>query len=170
MDDWSKFIGALERIGAAFKVAAEVRQEDFLLVPPALHDPQGSVYGARREVSADTKASAAYHPYAPPAASLEVAKPQPVQERKRFLQITKAEDAFFTKVPMAATENLLWKVGLRQVGEWHVKLVEGGNPLPMVSFDDYDEAKAFVTSLLAAVNADLAEDEHEYASVGEVPC
>lgn len=121
----------------------------------------------RAEVeSADLKASAAYYPYAPPAASIEVEPPQPARERKRFLKITKAQDAFFTKVPVAAPENLLGKVGLRQIGEWRIEMAEDDRLLLLESFDEHQDAVDYASRTLAT----FVDDEHEYASVGEVPC
>lgn len=156
MADMAKFMAALVGIGETLNRAANATQDDFQL---------GAAYR-----SDDMKASAAYHPYPPPTTFTVGPPPRSAQERKKFLRIEKDKDAFLLMVPTASPDNLMGRRAYRHWGEWHVKVVEDDRPLLLESFDEYDEAAAYVARVLATVGDESTEDEHEYASVGEVPC
>lgn len=161
MADMAKFIAALAGIGETLNRATNATQDEFLLMPP--------------HASADNKAAAVYHPLDPrvfkPAATFTTGTPpQSAQERRKFLQITKASESFLLRLPASAPENLLGRQGHRHFGDWHVQLIEDDRPFLLESFDEYDEAVAYVAHVLRTNADEAAEDVHEYASVGEVPC
>lgn len=123
----------------------------------------------------DNKATAAYHPLDPRMFSPSVTfttgvPPRSAQERKRFLQITKAPEAFLLRLPASAPENLLGRQGHRHFGDWRVEVIEDDRPFLLESFDEYDEAVAYVARVIRTNADEAAEEIHEYASVGEVPC
>lgn len=123
----------------------------------------------------DNKAAAAYHPLDPrvfnPAATFTTgAPPQSAKERRKLLQITKAPEAFLLRLPASAPENLLGRQGHRHFGDWRVEVIEDDRPFLLESFDEYDEAVAYVAHVLRTIGDEGADIEDEYASVGEVPC
>lgn len=161
MADMAKFMAALVGIGETLNRAANATQDDFQL---------GAAYR-----SDDMKATAAYHPLDPRMFSPSVTfttgvPPRSAQERKRFLQITKAPEAFLLRLPASAPENLLGRQGHRHFGDWRVEVIEDDRPFLLESFDEYDEAVAYVARVIRTNADEAAEEIHEYASVGEVPC
>ncbi|PBB08447.1 hypothetical protein CKW39_08785 [Kocuria sp. WRN011] len=161
MADMAKFMAALAGIGETLNRATNATQDEFLLMPP--------------QVSADMKAAAAYHPLDPrvfkPAATFVTGTPpRSAQGRRRFLQIAKADESFLLRLPASAPENLLGRQAHRHFGDWHVQLIEDDRPFLLESFDEYDEAVAYVAHVLRTIGDEGADIEDEYASVGEVPC
>lgn len=158
--------GGIVKTPVGFKMTTEYHPLDTRGLAPS---------AALTTSTADNKASAAYHPLDPrvfkPIATFTTGTPpQSAQERRRFLQITKADESFLLRLPASAPENLLGRQAHRHFGDWHVQLIEDDRPFLLESFDEYDEAVAYVAHVLRTIGDENADLEDEYASVGEVPC
>ena len=164
MADTRRVFEAFENIGRQAQFIVEMNRAAALGVLAGASAVRTEVEGA------DLKASAAYHPCPPPATFTVGLPPRSAQERKKFLRIEKDKNAFLLMVPTASPDNLMGRRAYRHWGEWHVKVVEDDRPLLLESFDEYDEAAAYVARVLTTVGDEPADDVHEYASVGEVPC